>query len=40
MIGLSEPGLIGGRGTTSVAADADLSLIVFEADPLPSMRPL
>ncbi len=39
VIGLSDLS-IGTRGTTAAATDTDLSMIVFEPDPLSGMRPL
>jgi len=40
MIGLSDPSLPGMRGTAAATTDTDLSMIVFEPDPLSGMRPL
>jgi hypothetical protein len=39
VFGLTDLGLVGTRGT-SVSMDTDLSMIVFEAEPLPGLRPL
>lgn len=39
IFGLSDASLVGARGT-SVSSDSDLSMIVFEPDPLAGMRPL
>ena len=39
IFGLSDLSHVGARGT-SAAADTDLSVIVFEAEPLPGLRPL
>lgn len=39
VFGLTDLGLVGTRGT-SISADTHLSVIVFEAEPLPGLSPL